>query len=60
MKLKAKIEIEWPVEDLEHYNATTLAEAAKNQQRIFDEGGVGVEDLIAWSEVTKVRIEPVK
>lgn len=58
-KLRATIVVEWEVEDLSHYDATTIEEAARNQQRYCDEGTVGPFDLLAWGEDASVRVEPV-
>ena len=60
MKLRAVITAEWEVDDLEHYQATTLQEAAERQQKAYEEGEIGALDFLSWGEFVKVKIEPVE
>ena len=59
-KLKMTIVTEWEVDDLTHYDAKTIEEAAENQQAWIDSGDHMVEDVLGYCKDMTVKIEVVK
>ena len=58
MKLKAIVTCVWDVNSLEDYNATTIEEAADNEQRRIDVGDYDLEDLVCNSDEITIKILP--
>jgi hypothetical protein len=59
MRLRITITSEIEVTDLSHYDATTLEEAAANQQKWIDNGDHDPLDFMDWDEAS-IKVEPVK
>lgn len=59
MKLKFTITFECPVANLADYEATTIYEAAKNQKAWFEEGAIGLMDLIP-DDAVEVTVEGIE
>lgn len=58
MKLVMTLRVEWEVDNLEEYEATTIEEAAKNQKEWFEDGSAWLGDFVDSMEI--VSIEGVK
>jgi hypothetical protein len=58
MKLKITITDEVEIDDLRNYEATTLEEAAKNQQLWADSGEMDLTEMVNWDRA-KITVEPV-
>lgn len=61
MKLRLTIVTEIVVDDLSHYGeAKTLEEAAKSTKKMFEDGSVGAEEMLAWGNHHEITVEAVK
>lgn len=58
-KLRATLVVEWEVEDLYHYNAKTMEQAAAMTQKQFDDGDASLEDVASWGNFISVKIEVI-
>jgi len=58
MQLRATITVVWEVEDLDHYKASSLKEAAEFTQRDLDDGEIDPLDIISWGD-SKTVVEAV-
>jgi len=56
VKLRITAVVECEVEDLAHYEAATLEEAARNQQQWIDEGACTIGDIFDTEDV-KITVE---
>lgn len=62
-KIRATIVLEWdvPEEDLDHYEAEKIEDAAKFEQRMYDENIHSVEDFISFAEENiSVKVEGIE
>ena len=62
-KIRATIVLEWdvPEEDLDHYEAKKIEDAAKFEQRMYDENIHSVEDFISFAEENiSVKVEGIE
>lgn len=59
-KLRVTLTVTWEVEDLEHYLANSLREAAKLTDKQIADNEVGPEDVVTWGDVTYGKCEVVK
>ena len=50
----------WEGEDLEHYLASNLREAARLTDKQIADNEVGPEDVVTWGDVTYGKCEVVK
>jgi hypothetical protein len=60
MKLRYTMVMECYVSFLSHYEASTLEEAARNQQLWIDDGISDIIDIVLNSDIQSVKVEPVK
>lgn len=58
MKIVMTLHVEWEVDNLEEYQATTIEEAAENQKEWLEEGSSWLGDFIDSMEI--ISIEGVK
>lgn len=58
MKLRVTITTEWEVEDLAHYEASTIEEAARNQEKWLNEDKSELAYFVG--EESKIKVEAVK
>ena len=61
-KLRATVVFEWdvPDEELHCYDAKTLEDAAKYQEKCFENGSIGLEDVLCFGEVASIKVEAVE
>jgi len=59
-KLRLTVVTEWEVEDLEHYEAKTMQEAADLTRKQLDQGDVGFDEAVNWGDITSFKVEVVK
>jgi hypothetical protein len=59
MKFRYTLVMEQQVRFLEHYEASTLEDAAKNQQKWLDDGVSDILDIVLNSDIQSVRVEAV-
>jgi hypothetical protein len=59
MKLRYTLVMEQRVRFLEHYEASTLEEAAKNQQKWLDDGVSDILDIVLNSDIKSVKVEGI-
>lgn len=59
MKLKYTFVFELEVDHLADYEATTLEEAAKNEQQWINEGSTDVYDLIGGANYVQATVEAI-
>jgi hypothetical protein len=59
MKFRYTLVMEQRVRFLEHYEASTLEEAAKNQQKWLDDGVSDILDIVLNSDIQSVKVEAV-
>ena len=59
MKLRYTLVMEQRVRFLEHYESSSLEEAAKKQQQWIDEGVSDILDIVLNSDIQSVKVEAV-
>ena len=59
MKLRITVVVEQDVDSLVDYEATTLEEAATNQQEWLDNGSSSLWELIDFADEVTIKVEPV-
>lgn len=58
MKIVMTLCVEWDVNNLEEYEASTIEEAAKNQKEWLEEGSVWLGDFVEDMKI--ISVEGVK
>jgi hypothetical protein len=59
-KLRLTVVSEWVVDNLKHYNAENLQQAADVTNRQLNEGDASFEDAMGWEAITSFKVEVVK
>ena len=55
MKLVMTLRVEWEVDDLEQYKATTIQEAAENQKKWLEDGVAWLGDFVEDMEIVSLE-----